>query len=201
MYDVLVDNVWSAGNIDYKARTTILPLERCSSEASSCQDQRLCSRASKMTLTLKLGTVSVWCFHWGLSARENSIAVLYHIFILICAGIFTCGWFSWVAEFGGESCEGTFKDFANVTLLCLSQAQSLDSYHYGPFDHWPIKRFSSQVINFAHPQFNHFFFRRHEDVFSDAQANRGWLCFGRFLDEKKSDIKMDSYLAKKSLFV
>ena len=83
-----------------------------------------------------------------------------------------------------------------MTLPCLSQAQSLDSYHYGPFDHWPIKRFSSQVINFAHPQFNHFFFRGHEDVFSNAQANCGWLCFGRFLDEKKSDINkiiMDGY--------
>lgn len=34
-------------------------LERCSSEASSCHYQRLCSRASRMTLTLKLGAVLV----------------------------------------------------------------------------------------------------------------------------------------------
>jgi len=34
-------------------------LERCSSEASPCQDQRLCSRASRMTVTLKLEAVSV----------------------------------------------------------------------------------------------------------------------------------------------
>ena len=101
----------------------------------------------------------------------------------------------------GNPVKGRLKIFANMTLLCLSQAQSLDSHYYGPFDHWPIKRFSSQVIIFAPPQFNHFFFRGHEDVFSDAQANRGWLCFGRFLDEKKSDIKMDFYLAKKSLWV
>ena len=144
MYNVLVANLCSAAYIDYNAGTTILPLERCSSEASSCHDQRLCSRASRTTVTLKLGAVPVWWFHWGLSARENSIAVLYYIlifnFMLICAGILTCGWFSWVADFGGESCEGKFKDFANLTLLCLSQAQSLDSYHYGPFDHWPIER-------------------------------------------------------------
>ena len=183
MYDVLVDNLWRAGYIDYNAGTTILPLERCSSEASPCQDQRLCSRASRMTLTLKLGAVSVWCFHSGLSARENSISVLCYIFILICAGIFTCGWFSWVADFGGESCEGKFKDFANLTLHCLSQAQTLESHYYGHCEHcWPKERFS---VNFTHPQCNHFFFRGHEDVFSDAQTNRGWLCFGRFLDEKK----------------
>ena len=147
MYEVLVDNLWSAGYIDYNAGTTSLPLERCSSEASSCHYQRLCSRASRMTVTLKLGAGSVWWFHWGLSARENSIAVLYYIFIfnfiLICARIFTCGWFSWLADFGGESCEGKFKDFANLTLPCLSQAQKLESNYYGPFDHcWPIERFS-----------------------------------------------------------
>ena len=127
---------------------------------------------------------------------------LYYIFIfnfiLICARIFTCGWFSWLADFGGESCEGKFKDFANLTLHCLSQAQTLERHYYGHCEHyWPKERFS---VNFTHPQCNHFFFRGHEDVFSDAQANRGWLCFGRILDEKKKDIKMDSHLSKKSLF-
>ena len=148
MYDVLVDNLWGAGYIDYNAGTTILPFERCSSEASPCHDQRLCSRASRTMVTLKLGAVFVWWFHWGLSARENSIAVLYYIFIInfifICAWIFTRGWFSWVADFGGESCEGKFKYFANLTLLCLSQAQTLGSHYCGPFDHcWPIERFST----------------------------------------------------------
>ena len=127
------------------------------------------------------------CLSLMLPLRAVCKGKLYYIFIfnfiLICARIFTCGWFSWLADFGGESCEGKFKDFANLTLHCLSQAQTLESHYYGHCEHcWPKERFS---VNFTHPQCNHFFFRGHEDVFSDAQTNRGWLCFGRFLDEKK----------------